>query len=327
MRTDRKNPVTDPGTERMFAYLDGKLSAVERDAYEAELAADPAYAAEVESHRALLATLDEMATHGPSSDFRIRVLASLNAPESWWARLRRRLLGAPVPMSNVFAAFLDEGLTARQARALTAFVAGDPEGAAALARWKRLFAELRSLPGFAPADGFADRVMARLHAPEQQRVVRSAAARAGGRRPAGIPGLPAAARYRELATAWIDARWPNPRDRFALTSGMAVGPVAVFPVTLHMLSGNPLLTTSNVASFLRIRVGGAVTQLTDAVSGNPAANAAMGRVSAFLDARTLDSPTLAAGVILFGALTLLSGWILYRNVIKVSPLENRHVSA
>jgi len=326
MRTDRKNPANDPRTERMFAYLDGKLSAVERDAFEAELAADPSRAREVEGHRALLATLDEMAAHAPSSDFRVRVLAALNTPESWWGRIRRRLLGSPVPMSNVFTAFLDEGLTVRQARALTAFVARDPEAAAALAGWKRLFAELRSLAGFAPSEGFADRVMARLHVVAQQRGVRSAPARADGRRLAWIPGLPAAARYWELATARIDARWPTPRDRFAVTSGMAVGPVAVFVVTLHMLSGNPLLTTSNVASFVRIRVGGAVTQLTDAVSGNATANATLGRVSAFLDTWALDGPTVAAGVILFGALTLLSAWILYRNVIKVSPLENRHVS-
>ena len=327
MRTDRNDPATDPRTERMFAYLDGTLSAAERDAYEAELAADPAHAREVESHRALLATLDEMAAHAPSRDFRIRVLASLNTPESWWERLRYRLFGAPVPMANVFTAFLDEGLTARQARALTAFVAADAEAAAALAGWKRLFAELQSLPGLAPSEGFADRVMARVHVLEQQRAVRPKAVRGGHGRLGGIPGLPAATRYWELATAWIDARWPTPRDRFAVTSGMAVGPVAVFVVTLHMLSGNPLLTTSNVASFVRIRVGGAVTQLTDAVSGNPAANATMGRISAFLETWTFDSSTLAAGGILFGALTLLSGWILYRNVVKVSPLENRHVSA
>lgn len=310
----------------MLSYLDGRLSTEERDAYEAELAADPAQATAVESQRALLATLDEMAAHVPSSDFRVRVLAFLNTPESWWVRLRRRLVGTPPLMSNVFAAFLDEGLTPRQARALTAFVARDPEAAEALAGWERLFGELGTLPGFAPSEGFADRVMARLSVQGQQQVARPKVARAGSRRLAGIAGLPAAARYRELATAWIDSRWPTPRDRFAVTSGMAVGPVAVFFVTLHMLSGNPLLTTSNVASFVRTRLGGAVSQLADAVSGNPTANYAMGRVSGLLDTWTLSGPSLAAGLILFGALTLLSAWILYRNVVKLSRSENRYVS-
>ena len=281
---------------------------------------------EMDAHRVLLATLDEMAAYAPSSDFRARVLAYLNTPESWWVRLRRKLVGTPLPLSNVFTALLDEGLTARQAGALTAFVARDAEAAAALADWKRLFGVLESVPGFAPSEGFADRVMARVRALEPQRVARPEVARAGRRGRAGIPGLPAAARYWELATAWIDARWPTPRDRFAVTSGMAVGPVAVFLVTVHMLSSNPLLTTSNVASFLRTRVGGAVSQLADAVSGSPSANSAMGRISGFLDTSTPNSPTLATGLILFGALTLLSAWILYRNVVKVSRSENRYVS-
>lgn len=326
MRTDRKTAAPDPRMERMLSYLDGTLSAIERDAYEAELAADPARAREVEGHRTLVATLDEMAAYVPSSDFRVRVLAHLNTPEPWWARLRRRILGVPESMSNVFTAFLDEGLTARQSRALTAFVAGDPEAASALAGWKQLFAQLESLPGLAPSEGFADRVMVRLRVLEQQRAARPEAARAGSHRARALPTLPSPSRYWELVTAWVDARWPTPRDRFAVTSGMAVGPVAVFLVTLHMLSGNPLLTTSNVTSFLRTRAGGAVSQLTDAVYGNPDASFAIGRVSGFLDTWTVDGPTFAAGLILFGVLTFLSAWILYRNVVKVSRSENRHVS-
>lgn len=326
MRTDRKTLAPDPRAERMFSYLEGKLSAVERDAYEAELAADPARAREVEGQRALLATLDEMAAYAPSGDFRVRVLASLNTPEPWWTRLRRRFVGTPQPVSNVFAALLDEGLTARQARALTAFAARDAEAAAALEGWKRLFGELGSLPGFEPSEGFADRVMARVRVLEEQRAARPEAARPGGNRLFGFPNLPAPTRYRELAAAWIAARWPTPQDRFAVTSGVAVGPVAAFLVTLHMLSSHPLLTTSNVASFLRTRVGGAVSQLEHAVSGHPLANSAMGQVSVIMDTWDLSSSTLATGLIVFGALTLISAWVLYRNVVKVPQSESRHVS-
>lgn len=326
MRTDRKTAAPDPHTERMLSYLDGTLSAIERDAYEAELAANPARAREVEDHRALVATLDEMAAYVPSGDFRVRVLAWLNMPESWWARLWRRVAGTPETMSNVFAAFLDEGLTARQARALTAFVARDPEAGAAMANWKRLFGELESLPGFAPSEGFADRVMVRLRVLEQQRADQPEAARAGSRWARALPSLPSPSGYRKFVTAWVAARWPTPRDRFAVTSGMAVGPVAVFLVTLHMLSSNPLLTTSNLASFLRIRADGAVSQLTDAVTGNTTANLAIGRVSGFLETWGANGTTFVAGLVLFGVLTFLSAWILYRNVVKVSRSENRYVS-
>ncbi len=325
-RKTRRTPAPDARTLRMFSYLDGRLSAVERDSYEAELAADPALAGDVESHRALLATLDEMAAYAPSNDFRMRVLAVLNTPESRWARLRRRLGAPPPPMSNAFAAFLDEGLTARQAGALAALAARDPEAAAALAGWERLFGELGTLPGFGPSEGFSSRVMARLGVEGRRRAARPEPARTGGRRLAGVVGVPAAARRWEIATAWIGSRWPTPRERFAVTSGMAVGPVAVFLVTVHMLSSNPLLTVGNVASFLRIRVGGVVSQVVDAISGNPAASEAMGRVSGLVEAWSFGGRSLAVGLALFGGFTLLSAWILYSNVVKPSRSENRYVS-
>ena len=138
MRTDRKTAAPDPRTERMLAYLDGTLSAIERDAYETELAANPARAREVEDHRTVVATLNEMAAYVPSSDFRVRVLAHLNTPESRWARLWRRFAGAPEPMSNVLTAFLDEGLTARQARALNPRSWPGIPGGRRHAGWKRL---------------------------------------------------------------------------------------------------------------------------------------------------------------------------------------------
>lgn len=299
-------------------------SAEERDVRDPAATAAAERAGDAEGGRALSATLDGMASYAPSPDFGVRVVAAINTPESWWTRLWRRVAGAPAPEANVFAAFLDEGLTARQARALTALVAEDSEAAAALDDWKRLFAELESLPALAPAEGFADRVVARARLLERRRAARPKPVPAGSPRPAGIGGLRAAARGWELATAWVGARWPTPGDRFAVTSGMAVGPVAAFLVILHTLSGNPLLTTSNLTSFLRTRIGGAVSEMSHAVSSNPAAEAALGRVSGLVGTWDPGNPVFAAGLIGFGALTLLSAWILYANVFKVPRMEGRH---
>jgi len=49
--------------ERLIAYLDGELPAAERVAFEAELAADPALAAQLEAHRALAARVSD--TYAP----------------------------------------------------------------------------------------------------------------------------------------------------------------------------------------------------------------------------------------------------------------------
>ena len=323
MRPDRKEQAPGAQARRMFAYLDGEMSARARAEFEATLAADRILAAEVESHRTLLAALDELAPHSPSRDFRVRLLASLNVRQSWWARLRNRLWNPAPPVANVFTELLDRELAPRQARALKAFVEHDPDAAASLESWRHLFQALDSLPGLKPSEGFADRVMARVRALQLQQASHPAVARSR----AGLPELPLGNRQWALARGWIDRRWPSPRDRFAVTSGVAVGPVAAFLVTLHMLSGNPLLTTSNVASFLETRAGATVSQLSDALFAGSFADAAMERIRDVAGGWIFSGTTLAAGLLVFGVLTLTSAWILYRNVIKIPRSDRRHAPA
>ena len=321
MPSERNTRAPDARTRRMFSYLDGELHTGERDAFEAEIASDQALAAEVASFRVLLATLDEVAAFAPAPDLRVRVLASLNVRESWWARLQDRLRGGSAAhMRNAFTALLEEGLTTRQARALTAFVAGDPEAAAALAGWRRLYRELEALPGFAPSEGFADRVMARVHVLEQQGSARQAVVRSGGRVLADVPGVPALARYWTAARGWMPTGLPRRRERFAVASGMAVGPAAVFAATFCMLSGNPLLTPSNVAGFLGNKISMVFSGLTEGLIGGVPE-----RISGFLDGWALSGPSVAAGLAFVVGLALVSAWILYTNVVKISLSESRYV--
>ena len=151
MRSHRKDPAPGARTRRIFSYLDDEMSARERAAFEARLGVDRVLAAELEAHRILHAALDEMAVFSPSPDCRIRVLASLAVRNSWWVRLRERLRSAVSPAPNLFTELLDEGLAPRQARALMAFVARDPDAAATLKNWRHLFRALESLPGLAPS--------------------------------------------------------------------------------------------------------------------------------------------------------------------------------
>lgn len=324
MPNERTDRAPGPRTSRLFSYLDGEMDAGERAGFEAEIAGDSALAAEVASWRGLLAALDDAAAFAPSPDFRVRVLASLNAPRAWWARLLDRLHGARAAHPpNVFAALLDEGLATRGARALTDFAARDPEAAAALAGWRRFYRQLDALPAFAPSEGFADRVMARVRIPGRSPAVRPAAVRSA----TGIPVPPAAARRWALARGWIGGRWPSPRDRFAATAGLAVGPFAALFVTLRMLSDNPLITTSNVTTFVQTRAGAAVSRLATSVFESPTAGQITGWIGGVLDDWTPGGPALAAVLAVFAALTLASARILYTNVIKVPQSENRHVPA
>ena len=298
-RTDRKPKALDPGTRRMFSYLDGELGPVERTAFERKMAADPALSRETEACRSLLATLDQLAAFAPSSDFAVRVMASLHTRRSLWARAHAWLGGSPLPAGpNVLTNLLDEGLSAGQARTLSAFLARDPEAAAALAAWRRLCHRLDQLAGFEPSPGFADRVLTHVEV------------------------APASTRGRGAAS-WLRALWPRRGDRLAAASGIAFGPTALVGVTAYMLvSDNPLVTASNVASFVW-------TKLTTAMSGlvEAAFSGTSGSAFGFLDVLAAPAPVLAASLILFVGLTLVSGWVLYKNIVTVSELKSRYVPA
>ena len=299
-RTDRTPGALDPWTRRMFSYLDGELGPAEQALFERETAADPVSSARTEAFRSLLSTLDELAAFAPSHDFAVRVMAALQARRSLWTRMFAWLDGNAVPAApNVLANLLDEGLSRGQARTLSAFLARDPEAAAALVSWRRLCHRLDHLAGFAPSADFADRVMANVKA------------------------APASVRRRGTLTDRLRALWPRRGNRLAAASGIAFGPTALAGVTAYMLvSGNPLVTASNVASFVWTKLSTAMSGLVEAAFSGPS-----GSAFGILDVLAAPPPVLVAGLVLFGGLTLVSGWVLYKNVVKVSELKSRYVPA
>lgn len=300
-RIERKAGVLNPETRRIFSYLDGELRSAEAAEFEREIAGNPGLEAEVRAFRSVLAALDQLAVFAPSPDFRVRVLAALYAGRSWRVRLRAWIGGgsfAIVP--NALASLLDEGLPARQAKALSAFVARDPEAARALATWRRLHDELDRLPNHAPAAGFGDRVMARV---------------------ATAPAASATSARRSGFARRIRRAWSRPADRLAAASGIAFGPTTAVLATAYMLfSNNPLVTASNVASFLWTKTAEAVSGLVNSGFGS-----ALGGVFGFLDGVAPPGPAIAATVLLFACLTLVSAWVLYRNIIKIPVSERRYV--
>lgn len=297
-KTDRRVRALDPETRRIFSYLDGELRSGDVLEFEREIAVNPGLRAEVRAFRSVLAALDQLALFAPTPDFRVRVLVALYAGRSWRARARAWIGGgsfAIVP--NALATLLDEGLPRRQARALSAFVASDPEAAAALGEWKQLSDKLDRLPAYEPTAGFRDRVMARVDA------------------------VPAASARRSGFAQRIGRVWSRPADRLAAASGIAFGPTTAVLATAYMLfSNNPLVTASNVASFLWTRTADALSGLVDSGFGSAA-----GSLFGLLDGVAPQGPALAVSAFVFACLTLVSAWVLYRNIVKVPASERRYV--
>lgn len=300
-RNHRTGNQPEPGARRLFSYLDGELQSDERRSLEREIAGDHALLAEVRACRALFAALKDLAPHEPARDLKARIIASLHIRPSRLGRLRAWLAGgAEWSVANVFDELHDGALPARQAQALKSLVARDPEAAAVLAGWGRLHRELGRLSALAPATGFAERVMAQVHLPENART--------------GI-------RVRNL----LAGLWPQRQERLAAASGVAFGPTAAVVATGYMLfANNPLVTLSNLSGFLWSQ---GIAALPDALGGILGTGA--GILSDVVPAGLFGvgtAPVFAGGLVLLTTLTALSGWILYRNVATSTGLERRHVS-
>ena len=307
MRKHRQMTEPDDRVLRLFAYLDGELDREARKALEAELAGSSALSGELARCRALYAALDGLQGFAPSPDFKARVMAAISAPAPLWIRARDWLFGAPGATGfgpNPFAATHESGLTARQARALAAFVASDPEAGVAAREWRSLMDRLDSVPHLAPSQGFGDRVMARLAAETVAQAEPS----------------------RVTLAQRLNRLWPRRRERLAAISGVAFGPTAVVAATAYMILSNPLVTPSNLLSFLWAKGSTVVVSLAETLFGGALESGAVGGVYAFLTGIPLSGATLALGLAAFGGLTALSGWILYRNVIKVTSMD-RHYAA
>lgn len=239
---------------------------------------------------ALLRPLPRLA---PASDFQARILARLRIRQSAWARLYGQLTGSRYDIPDAFDALLEGELSRRQVRALAAFVAADPEAGAALADRKRLAERLARVPSLGPRLGFADRVMARVSAaqsPLRRRIL---------------------ARLRMRAAQLL----PGRRERLAAVFGVAFGPAAAFGAAYAVLS-DPLATVAGTAGFAWAKVGTVLP---------PFAQFTVGGAEDIVAAAT--APVVAAGLMAFAAISVLSGWILYRNLVKVVAPEQRHVPA
>ncbi|MDH3222785.1 MAG: hypothetical protein OEO23_03645 [Gemmatimonadota bacterium] len=296
-------------TLELFSYLDGELATEARRAFEHRLRAEPALESILGEWKGLFDAVHALEDFAPSPDFKVRVMAVLSAEPSVWQRGRDWLLGwgrSHHPAMNPFVAAHEGQLSPRQSRALAAYVSQQPEARAAARAWAALLGHLDAVPRLAPGAGFSDRVMAQLQ----------------------VRGVEL--RQPSLVDRLVARLWPGRRERLAAISGVAVGPTAVVGATAYMILSNPLVTPANLLAFLWAKgsaFAGSLTEAAVGVVGDTLEGGAVGWAWSLFEGFALSGPLLAAGLVAFGALTALSSWILYRNVIKVTPMEAPYVTA
>ena len=306
--------------EEIQAFLEGDLSTQlggDRRRVEEHLAACARCSAELEGWRVLFGDLASLPAAAPTAGFADRVMAGVRIPRerAGWLGWRSRHLAG-----DVLQELADGVLPARRLTKAHTHLAACSTCASELDAWRDVMERLRSVPIFAPSDAFASAVLAKL-----------ASARLGSTVP--LPARPA----RGVATA---ARWnrglalarrlavlavPRTRRAWAVLSGVAVTPAAIFGLVFWVVFSHPTLTPQALGSF-------ALWQLSDLLSAGWNGLVASGLEAAsvtgmgsLLDTLAQSPLVLAGGALAYSAVAAVALRVLYKNLIaqrryaRVSP--------
>jgi anti-sigma factor RsiW len=300
------------GAETLQALLEGELSERERIRTEEHLASCARCASELAAWSSLFDELGTLPTLAPAAGFRDRVLADVRAPEV--LPLAARIAAAvglggrdPHPTSDRLQEYVDGVLPGRRAARVRTHLDGCDVCTGEVAVWRSLAAKLGSLGRIAPAEGFAERVMARVRIP--------------------VPAPVRAPEWRR-AVAWAWSLVPRTRRAWAAICGVAVTPLATIGLVLWTVFTHPALTPGALASFAWWKASGLLFAAWTALSRTALESESLFGLYSVLESVVRTPSALAAMFLFFSLGTVAAAWVLYRNLVPTRRVEGRyaHVS-
>lgn len=221
------------------------------------------------------------------------------------------------PTADRLEAFVEGVLEAADRAVLESHLLGCPACQHAVEEWRALFAALEGLPHFEPAAGFADRVMAKVQvAPQATRARRLA--------------LVQLTLQKQLtrAGAALDRLLPKTTFGWATATAFLALPFLVGAVLLAWLMSRSYITPTSLYAFVSERtVSGARAVGDTAVSAAMQTELAAWLIdqgASFL-ARA-GMPGLGVVFGMAGVATMLSIWVLYRNLFRTPTRESNYAS-
>jgi len=175
--------------------------------------------------------------------------------------------------------------------------------------WRGVMGSLEHLERFAPADGFAARVMEEVRPPA---IV-----------PAPAPAREILAAARE-ALAWAGRLVPQTREAWAALSGIAVTPMATLGLLLYTVFSHPTLTPGALLSFVGWKVTALAATAWDATSAMLLESTGMFRVYNFMESLVAAPAALAGGFLVFSCLMAAAAWVLYKNLIATPSVDGQY---
>jgi len=164
-----------------------------------------------------------------------------------------------------------------------------------LAEWQALFAALEGLPDLEPSAAFADRVMARV---DVQPAWATRLVEAGARM------LPRTTR------AW------------AFVVVLLAVPALVYGGAVAWLASRPWFSTGWLLAFVQEALVGGYVSGREWIIATIAGSSAAQYVTQLVT--SMQPGTLGTAAALFGTATVVSAWVLYRNLIRKPSRESGH---
>ncbi|MEM7415383.1 MAG: zf-HC2 domain-containing protein [Gemmatimonadota bacterium] len=302
--------------ETIQDFLEGAFGPRRTRQIEAHLAASEQCSREVDEWAVLFRELDALPRLAPSQGFAEQVMAHVDttASQPWAVRLRERLAGLVRGDSSVCAPadilqdFVDGALPSRKLARVRAHVGSCTSCAAEVHAWRQLHVHLHRLESPAPANGFAERVMAAYRIEQMM-----AAA-------APVP-------LRSKAAVAVRRTLGRPREALAALSGIAVTPMAIFGVAAWAVFSHPSVTLGSLLSFVAWQISDVV-----AMAGSGLANTVTNATSAVggqaaVDALTGSPALLGSAVVAYLVISAFALRVLYKNLFAGRPADGRYAHA
>lgn len=219
------------------------------------------------------------------------------------------------PAADRLEAFVEGVLDPADRAVLESHLLGCPECQTAVEEWRALFSALEGLPQYEPGPGFADAVMARVRAV------------APARAPALNLQVAQAALQKQAARAGaaLDRVLPKTTFGWAMTAAFLALPFLLGALLVSWLMSHSYVTPTTLWAFLSEQAVAGVRSF-----GSTVATAVMQTGAAewlLVQGTEFVMRAGAAGVGMLiaatGALTMLSIWILYRNLFR-TPRRDTH---
>lgn len=290
--------------DQIQEWLDGRLDRPVGARLEAHLEACARCRVEVEAWRAVITELAALAPLAPPPGFGGRVLDAVGRHAEAKASLADRVRGwltrsdraKAHPGAAALQDFLDGALRGGSARTVRAHLAACSSCRTEARAWSGVMESLAALPQLAPEAPIADAVMARVRLPEPS-PARAAMAR----------------RVLDRARAFAG---PRRRRAWAAAAGIALAPAVTAALVAYTVFSHPLVTLGTIGSFVSIKAAALLGAAGSAVATALMQSAPLFRAWTVVGALTHSPATAGASLLACSGLTVVSAWVLYRNVYR-----------